>query len=177
MPRFHPVALVCAGILAAAPFGQAWGQTNPPSPPSPPSGTPSGAPSGTPSAAPTTDNDFKRTPAPAEAYCYIGWPNDGEVIKGTHFKVWFGTRYFGVAPAGTYKPNTGHHHLLIDTDLPPLDQPIPNDKNHLHFGLGQTEAYIDLPPGKHTLQLIMGDGDHFPHDPPVISKKITITVR
>jgi hypothetical protein len=83
----------------------------------------------------------------------------------------------GVAPAGVDKPNSGHHHLLIDTDLPPLDQPIPNDKNHLHFGLGQTEAYIDLPPGKHTLQLLMGDGDHIPHDPPVMSKKITIVVR
>ena len=120
---------------------------------------------------------FKRTPAPADAYVYIGWPNDGQVLHTTHFKVWFGTRNFGVAPAGTYKPNTGHHHLLIDTALPPLDQPIPNDKNHLHFGLGQTETMIDLPPGTHTLQLLMGDGDHVPHDPPLMSKKITIYVR
>jgi hypothetical protein len=120
---------------------------------------------------------FKRTPAPADAYVYIGWPNDGEVIRTTHVKVWFGTRNFGVAPAGTYKPNTGHHHLLIDTDLPPLDQPIPNDKNHLHFGLGQTETVIELPPGTHTLQLLMADGDHIPHDPPLMSKKITIHVR
>ena len=87
------------------------------------------------------DSGFKRTPAPANAYVYIGWPNDGETVRTTHIKVWFGTRNFGVAPAGTNKPNTGHHHLLIDTALPPLDQPIPNDKNHLHFGLGQTEAY------------------------------------
>lgn len=123
------------------------------------------------------DSDFKRTPAPADAYVYIGWPNDGEVVHTTHIKIWFGTRNFGVAPAGTNKPNTGHHHLLIDTPLPPLDQPIPNDKNHLHFGLGQTETVIDLPPGTHTLQLLMGDADHVPHDPPVMSKLITIQVR
>ena len=128
--------------------------------------------------APDTPNSgFKRTPSPADAYVYIGWPNDNETIRTTHIHVWFGTRNFGVAPAGTYKPNTGHHHLLIDTALPPLDQPIPHDKNHLHFGLGQTETYIDLPPGTHTLQILMGDGDHVPHDPPLMSKKITIHVR
>ena len=121
--------------------------------------------------------EFKRSPAPAEAYVYIGWPNDNETVRTTHIKIWFGTRSFGVAPAGTSKKNTGHHHLLIDSPLPPLDQPIPNDKRHLHFGLGQTETTIDLPPGKHTLQLVMGDGDHIPHDPPVMSKQITINVR
>ncbi|MEA2777877.1 MAG: hypothetical protein QOF90_3283 [Acetobacteraceae bacterium] len=124
-----------------------------------------------------TDTQPKRTPAPADAYVYIGWPNDNETVRTTHIKVWFGTRNFGVAPAGTTKANTGHHHLLIDTALPPMDQPIPNDKNHLHFGLGQTETVIDLPPGTHTLQLLMADADHIPHDPPLISKKITIHVR
>jgi hypothetical protein len=119
----------------------------------------------------------KRTPAPADAYCYIGWPNDGETLHTRHIKVWFGTRNFGVAPASVETPNTGHHHLLIDTDLPPLDAEIPNDKNHLHFGAGQTETYIDLPPGTHTLQLLMGDANHVPHDPPVMSKKITIHVQ
>jgi hypothetical protein len=118
----------------------------------------------------------KRTPAPADAYCYIGWPNNGETVHTRHIKVWFGTRNFGVAPAGVEKANTGHHHLLVDVDLPPLDEAIPNDKNHLHFGNGQTETYIDLPPGKHTLQLLMGDANHVPFDPPVMSKKITITV-
>ncbi len=111
----------------------------------------------------------KRTPAPADAYCYIGWPNDGERVHTRHIKIWFGTRNFGVAPAGVEKTNTGHHHLLVDTDLPPLDEAIPNDKNHLHFGNGQTETYIDLPPGKHTLQLLMGDANHVPHNPPVIT--------
>jgi hypothetical protein len=119
---------------------------------------------------------IKRTPAPPDAYCYIGWPNDGETIHTRHIKVWFGTRNFGVAPAGVDKPNTGHHHVLIDTDLPPLDEEIPNDKNHLHFGAGQTETYIDLPSGTHTLQLLMGDANHVPFDPPVMSKKITIHV-
>ena len=89
----------------------------------------------------------------------------------------FGTRNFGIAPAGVNVKNTGHHHLLIDTPLPPLDQPIPNDHNHVHFGLGQTEAIVELPPGKHTLQLLVGDADHVPHDPPVMSRRITIYVR
>jgi hypothetical protein len=130
-----------------------------------------------PAAAPAAASTEGRTPAPADAYVYIGWPQDGEVIHGTRVKVWFGTRNFGVAPAGVEKPNTGHHHLLIDVDLPPLDQPIPNDKNHLHFGGGQTETVVELPPGKHTLQLLMGDANHVPHNPPVMSKKITIYVR
>ena len=78
---------------------------------------------------------------------------------------------------GRERPNTGHHHLLIDTDLPPLDEPIPNDKKHIHLGAGQTETYVELPPGRHTIQLLMGDYDHVPHDPPVMSKKITVIVR
>ena len=123
------------------------------------------------------DAGFKLTPAPADAYVYIGWPNDGQTVRTTHIKVWFGTPNFGVALAGTDKPNTGHHHLLIDTALPPMDQPIPSDEKHLHFGLGQTETIIDLPPGTHTLQLLMGDGNHIPHNPPLMSKKITIHVQ
>lgn len=118
-----------------------------------------------------------RTAAPPDAYVYIGWPNNGEVVHTQHIKVWFGTRNFGVAPAGVTKPNTGHHHVIIDSDLPPLDETIPNDKKHLHFGGGQTETYIDLPPGTHTLQLLMGDADHISFDPPVMSRKITIRVQ
>jgi hypothetical protein len=73
---------------------------------------------------------------------------------------------------------TGHHHLLIDTDLPgKMDEPIPNDRNHLHFGAGETEARVELPPGRHTLQLLLADKDHIPHDPPVYSKQITVTVK
>jgi hypothetical protein len=83
----------------------------------------------------------------------------------------------GVAPKGVNYPNTGHHHLLIDTDLPPAGQEIPSDRNHLHFGAGETETMLELPPGKHTLQLLMGDYRHVPHNPMVYSKKITITVK
>jgi uncharacterized protein DUF4399 len=127
--------------------------------------------------APAAGQAPARTPAPKDAYVYIGWPVNGAVVGPTHIKVWFGTRNFGVAPAGVEKANTGHHHLLIDVPVPPLDQPIPNDRNHLHFGLGQTETFIDLPPGRHTLQLLMGDANHVPHDPPVLSRQITILVR
>ena len=80
------------------------------------------------------------TPAPRDAYVYIGWPQDGRRLLAPALKVWFGTRNFGVAPAGVTKVNTGHHHLIIDAPLPPPAQPIPNDRNHLHFGLGQTET-------------------------------------
>ncbi len=118
------------------------------------------------------------TAAPEDAYVYIGWPNDGEVIQGGYpFRVWFGLRKMGVAPKGVDRPNTGHHHLLIDTDLPPLDEEIPSDRNHIHFGAGQTETMLELPPGQHTLQLLMADHDHMPHDPPLYSKKITITIK
>jgi hypothetical protein len=118
------------------------------------------------------------TPAPPDAYCYIGWPNDGQVVAaGKPFRVWFGLRNMGVAPKGVAYPNTGHHHLLIDTDLPAAGEEIPSDRNHLHFGAGETETMLELPAGKHTLQLLMGDEHHVPHEPPVHSKKITITVR
>jgi hypothetical protein len=126
---------------------------------------------------PTEAAKPRRMPAPKNAYVYLGWPNDGEVIRSTRFRVWFGTRNFGVSPAGFDKPNTGHHHLLIDVPLPPLDEPIPHDRNHLHFGAGQTETVVELLPGRHTLQLLMGDGNHVPHDPPVLSRRILITVR
>jgi hypothetical protein len=117
-------------------------------------------------------------PASPNAFLYIGWPQDGSVVAaGKPFRVWFGLRNMGVAPKGVSYPNTGHHHLLIDTDLPPPGQEIPSDRNHLHFGAGETETMLELPPGRHTLQLLMGDDKHVPHDPPVYSKKITITVR
>ncbi|KVT60151.1 ATPase [Burkholderia ubonensis] len=118
-----------------------------------------------------------RTPSPPGAEAYIIWPSDGATITGGKFWVRMGLRNMGICPKGIERPNVGHHHLLIDADLPPLDQPIPSDRNHLHYGAGQTEARIELPPGKHTLQLLMGDHDHVPHDPPVYSKKITITVK
>ncbi|MGI9486078.1 MAG: DUF4399 domain-containing protein [Geminicoccaceae bacterium] len=119
------------------------------------------------------------TPAPPNAHLYIGWPNDGEVIQTggvDPFRVWFGLRMMGIAPAGVEAEGAGHHHLLVDTDIPPLDEPIPADENYLHFGLGQTETELVLPRGQHTLQLLMGDHNHIPHNPPVMSERITITV-
>ena len=116
-------------------------------------------------------------PISQDAKVYIIWPPDGQVIPGGKFWVRMGLGgTAGVAPAGIEKANTGHHHLLVDTDLPPLDQEIPNDKNHLHYGLGQTEAHLELPPGRHTLQLLFADDSHIPHNPPLYSKKITIIV-
>jgi hypothetical protein len=86
----------------------------------------------------------------------------------------FGLRGMGIAPAGEDRENTGHHHLLIDAELPSLDQPIPNDANHLHFDAGETEAEITLAPGTHTLQLLLGDKDHIAHNPPVMSLRIRV---
>jgi len=115
------------------------------------------------------------TPSPPGAKVEFVDLKDGAVI-GPKTTIHFGLHGMGVAPAGTKKANSGHHHLLIDTDLPPLDQPIPNDENHLHFGGGQTEVELSLPPGPHTLQLLLGDADHIPHAPPVYSDKIHVTV-
>ena len=118
------------------------------------------------------------TPSAPGTWLYIGYPQDGSVVTANKpFRVWFGLRNMGVAPKGVKYPNTGHHHLLIDTELPPQDQEIPNDRNHLHFGAGETEALVELPPGRHTLQLLMGDDKHVPHKPPVYSKRITVTAR
>jgi hypothetical protein len=118
------------------------------------------------------------TPAPPHAYLYIGWPNDGQVVAADKpVRVWFGLRNMGVAPKGVSFPNTGHHHLLIDAEPPAPGEEIPNDRNHLHFGAGETETTVQLAPGRHTLQLVMGDAQHRGFDPPVVSKKITITVK
>ena len=115
----------------------------------------------------------ERTPAPEGAAVYFIEPTDGATVPQT-FTVKFGLTNMGVAPAGTDKVATGHHHLLIDRDPPPFDQPMGGDI--MHFGGGQTEAQVTLQPGQHTLQLLVGDKNHVPHDPPVISDKITITV-
>jgi hypothetical protein len=118
----------------------------------------------------------ERTPSAAGAEVYIISPKDGATVHSPVL-VQFGLRGMGVAPAGVKFDNTGHHHLLIDTD-PPSDQstPLPATDKIVHFGKGQTETTLKLTPGKHTLQLLLADANHIPHSPPVISKKITITV-
>jgi hypothetical protein len=110
------------------------------------------------------------------ARVYIISPQDGESVHSP-VTVRFGLSGMGVAPAGIEREKTGHHHLLIDVaELPALDQPLPNDERHRHFGGGQTEAAIELPPGKHTLRLIFADHNHVPHDPALISEEVSITV-
>ena len=116
-------------------------------------------------------------PAPKDAVLYFIWPHDGATIKGG-FWCRFGLRNMGVTHAGDEFANSGHHHLLIDVNEPlNSNEPIPQDKSHLHFGAGQTEARIELPPGKHTLQLVLGDAKHYPFSPPLVSEKITIRIR
>ncbi|HEX9590521.1 MAG TPA: DUF4399 domain-containing protein [Bradyrhizobium sp.] len=110
------------------------------------------------------------------AVLYFHYPSDGARVP-QRFTVKIGLKEMGVAPAGVVKEFTGHHHLLVDSDMVPLDQPIPSDYNHIHLGNGQTETVLTLPPGTHTLQLLLGDHQHIPHQPPVMSKKITIYVR
>jgi hypothetical protein len=120
--------------------------------------------------------DLPRSPAPKDVELYIISPADGETVTSP-VTVRFGLRGMGVAPAGVAMENTGHHHLLIDAAPPPFDMPVPADANHVHFGKGQTETQVTLAPGRHTLQLLLADHLHIPHDPPVLSKAITITVR
>jgi len=123
------------------------------------------------------------TPAPEGAEVYFVNLSDGATVEAP-VTVVFGLTGMGVAPAGTEKENTGHHHVLVDR--PPLGEgpdgaeelntSLPSDENHIHFGGGQTQVSLDLEPGPHTLQLVLGDMNHVPHDPPVTSEVITITV-
>ena len=113
----------------------------------------------------------------SENKLYFIEPKDGATVNGP-IKIVFGLSGMGVAPAGIDFPNTGHHHLLVDLEnLPDLSKPIPANKNHIHFGKGQTEAILELPKGKRTLQLLMGNYLHIPHKEPVISEKITIFIK
>jgi len=115
--------------------------------------------------------------AAGEAEVYFISPQNGDTITGP-VTVRFGLTGMGVAPAGTDRAGTGHHHLLVDVaELPDVELPIPADEQHIHFGGGQTETVLKLEPGEHSLQLLLGDWLHTPHDPPVTSEKITITVR
>ncbi|MCU7924676.1 MAG: DUF4399 domain-containing protein [Candidatus Thiodiazotropha sp. (ex Dulcina madagascariensis)] len=117
------------------------------------------------------------TPAPEGVKLYIISPADGAEVSSP-FTVRFGLRGMGVAPAGVERDKTGHHHLLIDVEtMPAMDKPLPSDANHRHFGGGQTEVTLDPPRGSHTLQLILGDKDHVPFVPPLVSDRIRIMVK
>ncbi len=121
------------------------------------------------------ESEMKRTPSPAGAKVFFIEPADGATVTNP-VTVKFGIEGMEVAPAGTDKPNTGHHHVLIDTVLEDFKSPIPADDTHKHFGKGQTETQLELTPGEHSLQLLLGDQNHIPHDPVVESESITITV-
>jgi len=117
-----------------------------------------------------------RTPSAPGAAVYFIWPENGATLSGP-LTVRFGLRGMGVAPAGVPAPDTGHHHLILDASTPRLDTVLPNDVHHQHFGKGQTEVTLELPSGPHTLQLVFADHNHVPHDPPLVSERISITVK
>lgn len=125
--------------------------------------------------APAAPATMPRSPAPPGAAVFFITPMDGQTV-GSPVTVKFGISGMAVAPAGDTTPNTGHHHLLVDAELADTTLPIPSDSNHLHFGKGQTETVLELEPGEHRLQMVLGDANHVPHDPPVVSAPITITV-
>jgi len=116
------------------------------------------------------------TPAPAGAKVYFVTPSDGASVSSP-VKVVMGLAGMGVAPAGTQVEKTGHHHLIIDAPTPDANAGIGKDDKHRHFGGGQTETSVELTPGTHTLQLVLGDWKHVPHNPPIVSEVITITVK
>ena len=119
--------------------------------------------------------ELARSPSADDARVFFITPADGDTVTSP-VRIEFGIEGMTVAPAGDDTPNSGHHHLLIDTGLPDMGLPIPKDANHVHFGDGSTATEIDLEPGEHTLQMLLGDYLHIPHDPPLTSTPITITV-
>jgi uncharacterized protein DUF4399 len=155
----------CYGVLTVATIAAAIG--------------PASAQQPTPPAATAAQSDSGQSTAPAGAFSYIVNLKNGDTVTSP-FKVVFGlSPNMGIAPAGVDKENVGHHHLLIDTTLKPdeMTQPIVVDAQHIHFGKGQTETTVTLPPGKHTLQLVLANWTHIPFKPPIQSDVITVTVK
>jgi hypothetical protein len=160
--------ILACGILAAC--GQS--ESAAPAPPAAAAPPPAAAAATPPPAAALT-----RKPAPAGAQAYIIEPADGARVTNP-VRVVFGLKGFGVAPAGVDRNDAGHHHLLVDAPMPAnLALPLPNDEQHRHFGGGQTEVELTLTPGRHTLQMVLGDHLHIPHDPPIASSVVTIEVQ
>ncbi len=150
-----------------------------------PQGSAPGTAPSIPAAAPTTlPAETTPTTLPMRATSHLGArvfivePLNGADVTSSPVTVKFGADAIAVEPAGSVKDNSGHHHLLVDVDaLPAMDQPLPFSDHVLHFGQAQKEAVVNLTPGKHTLQLVLAGGNHIPHNPPVVSEKITITVK
>jgi len=118
---------------------------------------------------------MQRTASAEGARVFFITPADGATVTNP-ISVEFGVEGMEVVKAGIAQPHSGHHHLLIDTDLPDLGLPIPADEHHVHFGDGRTATEISLPPGEHSLQMLLGDHLHIPHDPPLMSEVIRVTV-
>src|SRR5258708_18959359 len=156
----------CYGVLTVATMAAAIGPASSQQPPAPP-------------ATAAQPSDSGQSNSPPGAFAYIVNLKNGDTVTSP-FKVVFGlSPNMGVAPSGVEKPNVGHHHLLIDKALTPeeMTQPITVDEQHVHFGKGQTETMVTLPPGKHTLQLVLGDWTHIPFKPPIQSEVVTLTVK
>ncbi len=139
----------------------------------PPQDTP--APADTTASAESPAAVLERTPAADGARVFFISPTDGATVSSP-VRVEFGIEGMDVVMAGVDQPHSGHHHLLIDTGLPDLAMPIPADDQHIHFGDGSTSTEITLPPGEHSLTMLLGDYRHIPHDPPLVSETISITV-
>jgi len=163
--------ILACGLLFAC------SESDAPAPGAPGSAPGAAPPAAAPPAAAPPAAALPRKPAPPGAMAYIIEPADGARVTNP-VRIVFGLKGFGVAPAGVERDDAGHHHLLIDTGLPEnLALPIPNDEQHRHFGGGQTEVELTLSPGRHTLQMLLGDHLHVPHDPPIASSVVTIEVQ
>ena len=137
---------------------------------------PATAPAKVSASTPALSSGYKKVAAPPEAKVYFINLANGATVSNP-VKVVFGLSGMGVAPAGIEKAGTGHHHLLVNVAEWDANAPLPANDNFRHFGLGQTETTLTLPPGTHTLQMVLGDQNHIPHHPPVASERITITVQ
>lgn len=170
--RTMPIAAGTAffAVLVLAACGPEGGQPAPERATAPPQAA-EGADAGSTAEAPAP----VRSAAPEDARVFFVVPQDGDVVASP-VKVEFGVQGMGVVRAGQAAPHSGHHHVLVDTRLPALDLPIPADANHIHFGDASSSTELTLEPGQHTLQLLFADHLHVPHEPPVYSEPITITV-
>ncbi len=171
MFRLDRIALLSAAALFAACSAE-----TPPAPSAEPAAPAAETEQAAPAPGPDTGSMPPTALAPDGAEVYFISPADSDEIEG-EVRVVFGLRNMDVAPAGDMTDNTGHHHLLINDPEVSMDEPLPATEQVVHFGGGQTETSITLPPGEHSLQLLLGDGLHRPHNPPVMSEKITITVK
>ena len=171
MPKItrHPLLLACLGIALAG----CSGERDAPTAASTTDPAPADAAQPEDTAQPAT---LPRSASPQGARVFFISPADGATVSNP-VRIEFGIEGMNVAPAGVDEPNSGHHHLLIDAELPDFGLPVPASDNYIHFGDGSTSTERTLEPGEHTLQLLLGDHLHIPHDPPVYSEVIRITVQ